>query len=324
MRGLAIAIFGPAFVALYVPSCHTPVVRPTVPAGEVRMSELWEQPSDLGERDLLGGQWAAANAPDPHTTFRFLSPKLTGTNPGMTVKDSENREWHVKQAPHNKQGDEGPVEVTLSRVLEALGYHQPPVYYVRSFSVVERGRTRREPGGRFRLDLPSLRNDGEWSWQKNPFVGTLPYQGLLVVLMVFNSSDLKNANNVVYRRTGPDGRVERWYVVRDLGAALGETGRLAPRRGDPSSFERLPFIAGVEKGFVRFDYRGFHQELVRDRITPLEVTWACGLLSELSDRQWRDAFRAGGFDPSVADRFIRRLRAKIAEGLAIGAPSGGA
>jgi hypothetical protein len=35
----------------------------------------------------------------------------------------------------------------------------------------------------------------------------------------------------------------------------------------------------------------------------------------LSDAQWRDAFRAGGFEPAVADRFIRRLKAKIDEGL---------
>jgi hypothetical protein len=33
-------------------------------------------------------------------------------------------------------------------------------------------------------------------------------------------------------------------------------------------------------------------------------------------KQWRDAFRAGGYEPAVADRFIRRLLAKIAEGLA--------
>ena len=29
--------------------------------------------------------------------------------------------------------DEGPVEVALSRVLSAVGYHQPPVYYLSSF-----------------------------------------------------------------------------------------------------------------------------------------------------------------------------------------------
>jgi hypothetical protein len=34
--------------------------------------------------------------------------------------------------------------------------------------------------------------------------------------------------------------------------------------------------------------------------------------------QWQDVFRAGGYAPQVAGRFIRRLKQKIEEGLAIG------
>jgi len=34
----------------------------------------------------------------------------------------------------------------------------------------------------------------------------------------------------------------------------------------------------------------------------------------LSDQQWSDAFRAGGYGPEVADRFIGRLHQKIADG----------
>jgi hypothetical protein len=41
----------------------------------------------------------------------------------------------------------------------------------------------------------------------------------------------------------------------------------------------------------------------------------CGLLNQLSAQQWRDAFRAGGFDDEEAGRYIRRLKHKIAEGL---------
>jgi len=48
------------------------------------------------------------------------------------------------------------------------------------------------------------------------------------------------------------------------------------------------------------------------------VRWASGLLAQLSAAQWNDAFRAGGYDPVVAGRFIRRLREKVAEGLAVG------
>jgi hypothetical protein len=102
--------------------------------------------------------------------------------------------------------------------------------------------------------------------------------------------------------------------VRDLGSALGTTGRLAPRRGDPDAFDRHGFITGVVNGFVVFDYRGWHQELVRDRIRPSDVAWASSLLARLDDRQWHEAFRAGNYEDAVADRFIRTLRRRIADG----------
>ena len=40
-------------------------------------------------------------------------------------------------------------------------------------------------------------------------------------------------------------------------------------------------------------------------------------LDALTDAQWQDAFRAGGYSKELADRFIRRLEQKIAEGLAL-------
>jgi hypothetical protein len=243
-----------------------------------------------------------------------VDKKQHGTNPGVTVRDQLGREWHVKQPPHNNRGAEGPVEVVVSRVLSAIGYHQPPEYFLPCFTMVDATGSHTEPGGRFRLHDKSLKDAGHWSWQQNPFVGTKPYQGLLVILMMFDSSDLKNDNNTLYAVKKPEDEVERWYVVRDLGTALGETGRIGPKRGDPSLFERNGFITGVKNGFVEFDYHGFHQELVRHRITPEDVAWACDLVTGLTDRQWHDAFRAGGYEPAIADRFIHRIQQRIADG----------
>lgn len=308
----------PFVLGVYMPFC-TPAVRPTMPAWNAPLGSLWERPHDLAGRDLFDGPWGPERAPDSRATYTFVAAKTTGVNPGMTVTDPAGREWHVKQAPKDPaQGAEGPAEVTLSRILSAVGYHQPPVYYLPSFTVTDGQGTHVEPGGRFRLhDSRLLRDKGEWSWQENPFVGMRPYEGLLVTLMMFNSSDLKNANNTLYEVPLPDDRVEEWYVVRDLGTALGETGRITPKRADPDIFERHAFISGVAGGYVEFSYHGWHQELVRDRITPQDVCWASTLLGGLSDRQWSDAFRAGGFEPEVADRFIGRLKQKIAEGRAL-------
>ena len=306
----------PLLIALYYPFC-TAKVQPTMPPGEAPLAALWQSPADLASRDLFAGPWGGERAPDPEATYTFVERKQQGTNPGITVMDPLGREWHVKQPPHNDQGAEGPIEVTLSRVLSAVGYHQPPVYFLPTLSVKDRKGIHVEPGGRFRLSEKSLHHLGEWSWQQNPFVGMRPYQGLLVILMMFNSSDIKNENNALYEFKPHGGADEQWYVVRDLGTALGETGRLAPQRGDPAIFEREPFITGVKDGVVQFNYRGWHQELLK-HISPDDVAWASALLGQLSDRQWSDAFRAGGYPPALAERFIGRLRQKIAEGCRLG------
>ena len=152
----------------------------------------------------------------------------------------------------------------------------------------------------------------------NPFVGSRPLNGLLVILLMFNSSDLKESNNSQYEFAPPGaGRTERWFVVRDLGTALGTTARITPLRGDLEAFERLGFITRVANGFVEFDYRGLHPELFDRRITPDDVFWAARLLAGVSDAQWQDAFRAGGYAPAVSARFIAKVKSKIADGLAL-------
>lgn len=310
----------PMVAAVYTPTC-APRLLQTVPPTAVHVEELWQPPIDPTAVDLLNGPWGHDHAPDPQDTFRLVARKHQGTNPGVTVVDREGRKWHVKQAPDNDQGAEGPIEVVLSRVLSAVGYHQPPVYFLPHFFLDDATGTHKESGGRFRLDEKSLKDRGIWSWQQNPFVGTRPYQGLLVILMLFNSSDLKNDNNTLYDvAKGADG-VRHWYVVRDLGTALGETGRLAPTRGDLNFFLKSPFIADVRDGFVAFNYHGWHQELVRRRITPDDVAWAIERLDHLSARQWRDAFAAGGYDPAVAARFIQALHDRMAQGQRLAAES---
>jgi hypothetical protein len=312
-----VALVMPVVFAVYFPTC-APKIKPTALPKDVHMDELWREPADLATRDLFYGQGGKDRAPDPDAVYTFKERKQQGTNPGVTVLDPEKREWHVKQPPKNDQGAEGPTEVTLSRILWAIGYHQPPEYFLKEFTIVdEKQQKHPEPGGRFRLDDDKkLKKLGTWSWQENPFVGTKPYQGLLVILMVFNSSDIKNDNNTLYEvPKAAEGEPKVWYVVRDLGTGLGETGRLAPKRADPALFEKHGFILGMKNGFVRFDYHGWHQELVRDRITASDVRWGCELLSRLSDSQWADAFRAGGFEPQLAQRFITRAKQKIREGL---------
>lgn len=304
----------PVVVAVYSPFCGAPEVRPTAPpaAAEHDLAELWREPTRVGSADLVYGPWGKEYAPDPQATYTFKHEKKHGVSPGILVTDAKGREWSVKQGP------EAQVELVTSRVLSALGYHQPPVYFVATVNVEDKSGRRLRPGGRFRPKEKVLKEDGDWSWQQNPFVGTRPYQGLLVLLMLMNSTDLKNDNNSLYELKQPREGATRWYVVRDLGSGLGETGRMNPKRNDPDLFERTRFITGVHDGFVEFDYHGYHQELFSKRITPADVKWACDLAAKLTAEQWREAFRSSGYEDEVASRFIAALKNRIAEGEALG------
>jgi hypothetical protein len=296
---------------LGIGAVHSTVAAP--PNRPVPMEALWQAPADLTRADLFNGPWDAEHAPDPDASYVFLRPKTTGANPGVTVVDARGRTWYVKQPGPGARGDEGPVEVVLSRVLSAIGYHQPPVYYLPSFMMTDTTGTHREPGGRFRIDHPSVRDRGSWSWSRNPFLGTRPLQGLLVILQVFNSWDLKDSNNSLYE-VDRGNRTDRWYVVRDLGGALGESGRISAARNNIDLFERHRFITDVEDGFVTFAYRGWRSDLFRGRITVEDVGWALALLGRLSEEQWHDAFRAGGYQRAIAERFIQKIRANILAG----------
>ena len=303
-------------IAIVAASCVS-AKRPVAPSGAAPAgASLWRAPSDIAAQDLLNGPWGADRAPNPDWTYTLVKSKRTGVNLGMTVRDPKGREWSVKQPYPGGLDSEGPVEVAFSRILSGIGYHQPPVYYLPEFRLKDDWGTHVEAGGRFRLETEELEEKGSWRWEDNPFVGSRPYQGLLTLLMMFNNTDIKNSNNSLYEyRSG--GRVEQWYVVRDIGAALGDTHRLAPRKNHPDSFERVPFIIGTSNGHVQFAYNGWYKNYVRDRIAPGDVLWVSNLLAQLTDRQWQDAFRAGGYEPAVANRFIRKLREKVAEGQAL-------
>jgi hypothetical protein len=313
MMNRAYAALTASLLALTFVSCVRVKAPASHPSAPVPGASMWTQPTDLAKRDLYYGPWGRERAPDPKASYTFVERKHTGVNPGMTVRDPQGREWSVKQAYPGGMDFEGQTEVALSRLLSAVGYHQPPVYYVPTFTLKDDWGTHTEPGGRFRLDEPTLKSAGAWAWGENPFIGTKPYQGLLVLMMMFNATDLKTSNNSIYERKDGD-LVEQWYVARDIGSALGDWSRIAPRKGHAATFERQPFILGVNGRFVDFAYTGWYHKLVRNRITPDEVAWASNLLAQLSDQQWRDAFRAGGYEPEVANRFITTLKKKVSEG----------
>jgi hypothetical protein len=295
------------------------LARDAAPPSPEQLAQLWVDPGRQ-PRDLFWGVGGERLAPPPGDAYRLDARDDSGFSISYDVTSADGTSWSAKI------GTEAQSEVVMSRLLWGLGYHQPPIYYLPSWIVSSGGRQERESEARFRPKLARLdREPGYWRWADNPFLGAREFRGLLVVLLMLNSTDLKDDNNAIYQVADEWEGATRWFLVRDLGAALGETGKLYPRRNWLEGFEQSGFITRATRDRVEFDYRGRHRELL-SMITPGDVRWAAERMSRLTDRQWHDAFRAANYDPAIAERYIRRIKAKIAEGLAVrtAAPAGAA
>ena len=117
-------------VILALVACTHSQAQQNIRTPDAEIAELWQEPADLLQRDLFAGPGGSAMAP-PQTggSFQFVAFKTTGTNPGYDVRDSSGRMWSVKL------GVEAQPEVTASRILWAMGFHQPVQYFVHDFTL---------------------------------------------------------------------------------------------------------------------------------------------------------------------------------------------
>lgn len=312
--GLVAAVFGCA---------PAPQARHQTTAADI--AELWQEPADLTSRDLFYGPGGASLAPPTSDgRFGFVALKTSGTNPGYDVKDSAGRMWSVKI------GIEAQSEVTASRILWAVGFPQPPQYFVRQFTMTGAGDSVIK-NSRFRTETEQWKLIGDWSWYDNPFLDTREFHGLFLAQVMLNNWDLKTVNNKLYEAANAGTAPRYRYMVRDLGASLGYSKQFPlfhllgtaggqGSKNDLAGFESQGFIKKVDGDKLTFDYRGMNQALL-DRVTVADVIWICELFDRISDEQWQGAFKAGAYSPDEADRYIRKIKQKIAQGLALKTPT---
>jgi hypothetical protein len=296
-------------------SCARPIVRPTVNPATIPVEQLWIEP-DIAARDLFYGPGGAGLAPKEEHPFTFVKLDATGYSPGYDVRAPDGTTWSVKL------GSEAQPEVASSRLLWAIGYHQPPTYLLAKWTLTGE-KSGPQDVGRFRPDPKDETAADEWSFYENDFLETRELRGLLVANLIVNNWDWKDSNNKIYETTQPHtGKPARRYVVRDLGASFGKTTSPIPpfrgqgTRNDLEGYESQRLIKAVNGERIEFDYHGRHKRLV-ETIEIGDVVWTCRLFARLSDRQLDSAFRAAGFTDEMRQRYIAKLKSKIAEGLAL-------
>ena len=131
---------------------------------------------------------------------------------------------------------------------------------------------------------------------------------------LINNWDLKDSNtNVLRVKVEGAEQYESRYVVSDLGATFGKTGNtITHNRNAPGDFEQAKFVKGVRGNIVQFDFRATHADILRD-VTVEQAKWIGNLLSQLSDQQISDAFRAGNYSPEETQSLTQALRSRINE-----------
>lgn len=297
-------------------------------AAKTRVSTayLWHSPGDVRLLNLRYGSGGKEH--QPAGKFRFVKEDKQGSTPKFEIVDGRGVHWKAKL------GEEAQPETAATRLLWAAGYFTDEDYYMPELRVAKMPKLKRGNefvsadgvvrGVRLERIVAGQKKNGNWSWFKNPFVGTKELNGLRIMMALVNNWDLKEVNNAVYTAPGKSRR----YVVNDLGASFGKTGDFFVRsKGDPEDYRKTKFIQKVKSNEVDFylssrpfpltavavpNYftRTHMQEIVKD-IPLADAKWLGELLGQLSDEQIRDCFRAAGYLPEEVEGYAAEVYERI-------------
>src|SRR5688572_9127646 len=271
---LLLAFF--AFASLGVNAQEKPKKPEIVYNGPVVM---WRAPDDIATRNLLIGAGGEAMKPDL-SRVTFVEVKTGGWSTKYRVKDGKGNEWVAKLSK------EAQPETAANRLLWAIGYETEIAHLVPELVIEGKGTFKNV---KLEARPNDVKRDGYWLWASNPFVGKPEFQGLKIMMLLFNNWDMKDDNNAILAVKG-DTNSERRFIISDLGATFGKTGGLISRsRNKPSDYVKAEFVKGVKGNVVDFNYGG-KMGKVFEGITIEDAKWLASWLSRLSDEQLKDAF----------------------------------
>jgi hypothetical protein len=306
-----------------------------LPASDTREKEalppgtpiIWRNPVNIRTRNLFYGQGGEKLA--PRGPFRFIKETKEGTHTQFVLEDKRGIKWRVKL------GKEAQPETVATHLLWAVGYFSDPTYYLPKIKIKGIEAMLSSPpedsvsgnfvyGARFEPEVIG-ENFVKWKWFDNPFIGTKEFNGLRVMMALINNWDLKDSNNrIAYDRKSRELR----YMIHDIGAGFGKTGGFGSRsKNDPEDYIEEDFIKKVKPETVDlvlksrppwvliinpvyFQERSKLEKIGKD-IPRDHARWIGQLLSQLSDRQIQDAFRAAGYNSQEVRLFSSALRSRI-------------
>ena len=264
---------------------------------------LWQRPDDITSRDLFLGPGGKAMRPDLRR-ITFIKEETGGYSKKYRIRDGSGREWVAKI------GKEAQSETSAVRLLWGMGYLTEVNYLVPRITIPGKGTF---TNVRLEARPDNWKREGEWKWKQNPFTGTPQLQGLKIMMALINNWDLKDSNNVIIKD-----RSELRYTISDLGATFGHASttpilwRITRSRNNPEKYAKSDFLEKVKGDRVVLHFGGKNRGLMKD-IRIDDAQWLAGLLSQLSDQQLRDAFRAANYTPGQVALLTREVRERTNE-----------
>ena len=131
------------------------------PTDAVDIARLWRNPADLGRHAICSrARRSGADARSRDATFTFVAADQPDTARDMTSATL------TASNGASSSGRRHRPRSWSSRILWAIGYHQPPTYYV---AVVDddRRRVRSQAPGRIPAGAADRKVVGDWSWYEN-------------------------------------------------------------------------------------------------------------------------------------------------------------
>ena len=261
---------------------------------------LWE-PVDISQQDTLAGP---GDIQPDLTRITFVSQEKGGYSTKYKIKDGQGRTWVAKI------GKEAQSETAAVRLLSAIGYKTDYNYLVPKLMIPGKGVF---TNVRLEARPEDIKRGDPWKWGSTPFEHTREMQGLKLMMAFINNWDMKSANNVLLET--PD---TEEYAISDLGVAFGKTGsnglplfwRAGRSRNDPQGYAKTKFVKSAKNGKVSVVFNGKNRSRMHN-FTTADARWLADKLSQLSDRQIRDIFRAANYSPSEVDLLTRTVKNRI-------------
>jgi len=295
-------------------------------SSQVSATLIWADPGKVENHDFTGG--AGGRSGEPKPPFTFIEESLSGSNPKVRVSDANGFKWTVKF------GSEVNAETFATRVAWAAGYFVEPSYFIPIGRVEKLGNLTRAKkyfkadgsftGARFEArhgkGVKKLDGDQSWGWLQNPFVNTVEFKGLKVIMMLTSNfdnkdvRDVKRGSNTAIYQVPTEGGLENHYLVSDWGGSMGKWGGLISReKWDCKGFrgQTKDFIKGVKGDIVEFGYSGQHTDDFKNDIRVRDLKWLLQYVGRITDDQFRDGLRASGATPDEVECFTRSMRERI-------------